>query len=89
MLSSMISRNMSITMISETKLDESFPINQFLIQGFRNLIRFEGTFRSILLYMREHIPFMKLEFKDTKTNAEAFFCRDKPSKEEMASVLLL
>ena len=41
-------------MFSETKLDESFPINHFLIQGFANLIKFDRTCRGsgILLYVR-------------------------------------
>ena len=41
-------------MISETKLDESLPINQFLIRCFVNPIRFYGTCHSggILLYKR-------------------------------------
>ena len=33
-LSTMISGNIDILMISETKLDETFPAAQFLLQGF-------------------------------------------------------
>ena len=32
---------MDITVISDKKLDEFFPINQFLIQGFANPTRFD------------------------------------------------
>ena len=45
-------------MISETKLDESFPIGQFLIDGYTVPFRFDrnGNGGGILLYIREDIP---------------------------------
>ena len=44
--------------ISETKLDESFPQGQFLIDGFHSPFRFDRNKSSggILLYVREDIP---------------------------------
>ena len=50
--------NLDILMISETKVDEFFPVSQFLISGFENPIcldRFSSG-HGIMLYIREGIP---------------------------------
>ena len=46
-------------MMSGTKLDKSFPINQFLIQGLGNPIKFYRTCHNGGI--REDILFRKLE----------------------------
>ena len=55
-------------MISETKLDGSFPAKQFLIDGFSLPYRFDKSNKSggILLYVREDIPSkaLKTNFKN-------------------------
>ena len=45
-------------MISETKIDASFPIGQFLLNGYRTPFRLDrnGHGGGILLYVREDIP---------------------------------
>ena len=45
-------------MISETKLDPSFPTGQFHIRGFSEPYRFDrnGNGGGILLYIREDVP---------------------------------
>ena len=50
--------SIEIFMISETKLDESFPQGQFLIEGFHSPCRFDRnkTGGGILFYVREDIP---------------------------------
>ena len=42
-------------MISETKLDESFPLDQFLLDGYSVPFRFDRNWNGggILLYIRE------------------------------------
>ena len=47
-----------ILMISETKLDESFPIGQFLIDGYSVPFRLDRNENGggILLYVRNDIP---------------------------------
>ena len=44
-------------MISETKLDESFPPSQFFLDGFSVRFRFDrnGNGSGILLYIREDL----------------------------------
>ena len=45
-------------MISETKIDASFPIGQFLLNGYSTPFRLDGNAHrgGILLYVREDIP---------------------------------
>ena len=58
MLSNSIKDNLDILMISETKLDSTFPSNQFTIEGYAAPIRFDriGRGGGITLYIREDIP---------------------------------
>ena len=61
-------------MISETKLDTSFPTGQFHIHNFSEPHRFDrkGNLCGILPYMREYIA-TKLIL--TKTTREGFFVK--------------
>ena len=45
-------------MISETKVDDSFPIGNFLIDGLRTPYRSDHYFKSggIMFFAREDIP---------------------------------
>ena len=49
--------------LTESKLDYSFPTNQFLIKGHSNHFRFDrnGNAGGILLYIREDIPCKELK----------------------------
>ena len=53
-----IGNNIDILLISETKLDDSFPSVQFLIKGFSAPYRFHRNSMSggLLFYIREEIP---------------------------------
>ena len=61
-------------MVSETKLDDTFPTSQFLMQGYSTPFRKDQTSKGggILLYVREDIP-----CKIIKTDAyhEGFFIK--------------
>ena len=50
--------NLDILLISETKLDESFPTAQFLLDGFSKPRRLDRCSNGggILLYIRDDIP---------------------------------
>ena len=50
--------NVDILMVTETKIDESFPTSQFIIPGFTSPYRFDRTKDGggILVYIREDIP---------------------------------
>ena len=47
-----------VLMISETKIDDSFPIANFLIDGFNQPYRIDrnSSGGGIMLYLREDIP---------------------------------
>ena len=53
-----ITGSINILMISETKLDENFPIGQFIIEGFGVPYRVDqdGNGGGIILFVREDIP---------------------------------
>ena len=56
-LAQQVKGNIDILMISETKLDESFLVIQFLIDGYSVPFRFDrnGNGGGILFYIREDI----------------------------------
>ena len=62
-------------MISETKLDESFPTSQFFMKGFSSPHRLDRNCNGggILLYIREDIPSKPLSIERDLT--EAFFVK--------------
>ena len=74
MLSNSIKGNLDILMISETKLDSTFPSNQFTIEGYAAPIRFDrnGRGEGIILYIREDIPARLLKTSLPK-DLEGFF----------------
>ena len=53
-----IGNNIDILLISETKLDDSFPSAQFLIKGFSAPYRFDRNSKGggLLFYISEYIP---------------------------------
>ena len=58
LLSEQIKGNVDALMISETKIDDSFPFGQFLIEEFCTPYRLDHNSKGggILLYFRENIP---------------------------------
>ena len=55
---SFLNNNLDILIISEAKIDDTFPDSQFLIKGFSAPYRLDRTAKggAILLYIREDIP---------------------------------
>ena len=65
-LCSEISQNLDILLLSETKLDSSFPTGQFLMNGFRKPYRLDRCSNGggLLIFIREDIPSRELtEYK--------------------------
>ena len=58
LLSEAVLGNIDILMVSETKIDMSFPTSQFVIQGFAAPFRLDrtNTGGGILVYVRDDIP---------------------------------
>ena len=88
MLVNIINSNTDILMISETKLDPSFPTGQFHIHGLSAPYRFDRNSNSggILLYIREDIP-SKLIL--TKMTIERFFVKINLRKKRLGPLLLI
>ena len=61
--------NIDILMISETKLSSSFPIGQFLINGYSEPFRIDRNSQGggIMLYVREDIPSKLLRVETSPT----------------------
>ena len=78
-----INNNIDILMISETKLDPSFPTGQFHIHDFSEPYRFDrnSSGGGILLYICEDIPSKLILTKMTIENCL--------SKSKMVSLLLI
>ena len=64
-------------MISETKIDDTFPESQFLIEGFTKPFRLDCTAKGagISLYIREDIPCRCIKETTLNNSFEGVFCR--------------
>ena len=71
----LVSNNLDILMISETKTDDAFPDSQFLIEGFSSPYRLDRTSKGgrILLYIREDIPSKYIKNVKIDKSFEGFF----------------
>ena len=72
LLGDIIKNNVDILMISETKLDSSFPNGQFQIHGYSEPYRFDRNANGggILVFIREDIPSKLVE---SQMKIEGFF----------------
>ena len=77
-------------MISERKLDHSFPTDQFLLHGLNAPYRLDRSSKvgGILLYIREDIPSRLLNSK-SKTGIETISVEINFKKKEMVFKLFL
>ena len=73
-LVSFINNNLDILMISETKIDDTFPDSQFLINDFSVPYRLDRTAKGggILLYIREDIPTKRTRKVTFKSHLKGF-----------------
>ena len=74
-MSSQITKYVDVLLLSETKLDDSFPIGQFSLNGYSKPYRLDRSSngRGILLYVRDDIPSRLLTDYKMKDNVELFF----------------
>ena len=68
----MISGNIDNFMMSESKLDETFPAAQFLLQGFSMPYRLDRNRNGDMFYITEDIP-LRLIKRKVRNNVEYFF----------------
>ena len=76
-------------MISETKLDNSFPEGQFLVEGYSKPYRIDHNCQGggIMLYVRADIPSKLLPTE--LLSIGKFSCRDEPAEKEMDAMFFL
>ena len=73
MLTSLIKKLNRCPLLSETKIDETFPLEQFLITGFAKPLRLDRNSwgGGIMLFIRDNIPFSLLKPGNLPSNTEA------------------
>ena len=70
-----IAGNIDVLVITETKLDDTFPTGQFFIEGFSTPFRFDRNSRGggILIYVCEDIPSKQLSKHTFNEGIEGIF----------------
>ena len=71
----LIPGNVDILVITETKLDDTFPEKQFLISGYKKPYRLDRNISGggVMIYVREDIPSERLTKHNLHENVEAIF----------------
>ena len=74
-LKSIITDNVDILLVSETKLDDTFPLNQFEIEGYSIPKRLDRNCHSggILFFIRNDLPHKELELHNLPNNIDSIF----------------
>ena len=74
-LLSLVKDKIDILMISETKLDDTFPFNQFAIEGYSQQFRLDRNSHGggIIIYVRDHLPCKKINSYSLPGNVEGMF----------------
>ena len=74
-LKSIIKGNLDILIITESKLDDTFPLNQFLIEGYSPPFRCDRNINGggVIIYVREDIPSRELKDHPPTINFEGIF----------------
>ena len=70
-----IRRRRHILLILETKLDETFPLSRFILEGFNPPYRLDRTEHGggLMLFVREDIPIKLLSNVNPSGNIENIF----------------
>ena len=76
-LKTLLKDKVDIIVVTETKLDESFPLNQFLIEGYSTPFRRDRDSKSkgggVLIYIRDDIPCKQLKSHNVANDIEGIF----------------
>ena len=75
MLKEVVGNKIDVLLISETKLDDTFPLNQFILEGFTPPYRIDRTAHGggLMLFVREDIPSKLLPNINPSCNIENIF----------------
>ena len=74
-LRSLIKDTLDVLVVTETKIDESYPTSQFCIDGFGALLRLDRNKHGggVIIYVREHPPYKIIPFYNKPKDVEAIF----------------
>ena len=74
-LREIVGKNLDILTIQETKLDSSFPVQQFILDGYSQPYRMDRNREGggVLIYVREDIPSKELKKHNFTENIEGLF----------------
>ena len=74
-LKSLVKDNVDILMISETKLDDTFPNGQFLIEGYSEPIRLDRNCHGggIMFFARDDLPCHEIKSHNPPSDIEGIF----------------
>ena len=74
-LKTIVDHNIDILVITETKIDNSFPTNQFTIEGYGIPFRLDRNTNGggLLIFVKEHIPCRILSSHNENNNFEGIF----------------
>ena len=75
MLTYLIKNEIDVLLLSETTIDKTFPLEQFLISGFAKPLRLDRNSRGggIMLFIGDNITFMLLKPGNLLSNTGALF----------------
>ena len=74
-LLSLVKDKIDILMISETKIDGTFPLNQFEIEGYSHQFRLDRNRNGggIIVYVRDHLPCKEIKSYSLPKDVEGMF----------------
>ena len=90
-LCSIFKQKIDILLVSESKIDDTFPLAQFCVEGYSTSYRLDRTCKGggLLLYVRDDIPSKQIKLKFIENEAfEAFFVEINLRK-KVASLLII
>ena len=72
---SIIKNKVDVIMISETKIDDSYPLNQFQIEGYSSPFRLDRDSHGggIMIYFPDYLPCKMIESYLLPQNVECMF----------------
>ena len=71
----LIEDKVDVLVVTETKIDDSYPTSQFEIRGFGTPFRQDRNKHGggVLVYIREHLPCREIQFVNKPSDVEGIF----------------
>ena len=71
----LVKDKIDILMVSETKINDTFPLNQFNIDGYSQQFRLDRNSHGggIIIYIRDHLPCKEIKSYNLPDNVEGMF----------------